>query len=298
MASRAYSVAKAVTVVTGAGSGIGRAICQRFAADRAKVVACVDIDVAAAQETAALCSAAMTSAGSGPSAGGDGDDEPAQAFALRADVSREGDIRRVITQVERRAGPIDYFVANAGILSDGGAEVANDEWQRIWGVNTMQHVYVARHLVPRMTAPLRPDGGCLVVTSSAAGLLTQIGSMAYSVTKAATVSAAEWLAITHGEHGLRVTCLCPQAVETAMTAGISGGGVAGVDGMITAEACADALVESISRNEFLCLPHKEVKKYMKRKADDTNRWISGMQRLQARYDQVMKSAIWGEASKL
>lgn len=293
-----HTLARKVTVITGAGSGIGRAIAQRFAAEHAKVVACVDIDLAAAQETAALCSSAMTAGGSGSGAGGAGDDEPAQAFALRADVSKEGDIRRVITQVERRAGPIDVFVANAGILSDGGAEVANDEWQRIWEVNTMQHVYVARHLVPRMTAPLRPEGGCLVITSSAAGLLTQIGSMAYSVTKAATVSAAEWLAITHGGAGLRVTCLCPQAVETAMTAGIAGGGVAGVDGMISAEECAESLVDSMERDEFLCLPHKSVKKYMQRKADDTNRWILGMRRLQAQYDQVMKASLWGENSKL
>jgi short-subunit dehydrogenase len=144
----------------------------------------------------------------------------------------------------------------------------------------MAHVYAARIMVPRM---VERGGGYLLQTASAAGLLTQIGSAPYSVTKHAALALAEWLAITFGDKGIKVSVLAPQAVNTAMTAGIENGGVAGVDGMLEPEAVADAVVLGLASEEFLILPHPEVLEYFRRKASDYDRWIGGMQRLQARF---------------
>jgi NAD(P)-dependent dehydrogenase (short-subunit alcohol dehydrogenase family) len=198
-----------IVVVTGAASGIGRAMCVRFAAEGAKAVVCADRDEAGAKATAAMM-------------GG---------RAFRTDVSREDDIRALIETVEAEVGPIDLFCSNAGIGVGGGAEASNDDWQRIWDINVMAHVWAARHLVPLMAAR---GGGYLLNTASAAGLLSQIGSAPYAVTKHAAVGLAEWLAITHGDQGIKVSVLCPQAVRTAMTAG-NPDGVASIDGMMEPE---------------------------------------------------------------
>ena len=145
----------------------------------------------------------------------------------------------------------------------------------------MAHIYAARHLVPRM---LERGGGYLLNTCSAAGLLTQIGSAPYSVTKHAALAFAEWLAVTYGDRGLKVSALCPQAVESKMTDGHrAGGGVAGVDGMLTPDQVADAVVEGLADERFLILPHPEVVEYFRRKASDYDRWLAGMRRLQARF---------------
>ena len=148
----------------------------------------------------------------------------------------------------------------------------------------MAHVWAARHLVPRM---LERGGGYLLNTASAAGLLIQIGSAPYTVTKHAAVGFAEWLAVTYGEQGLRVSVLCPQAVETKMTAGFEGGGVAGVDGMLAPEAVADAVIDGLRDERFLILPHPEVAEYERRKTADRDRWLTGMQRLQARFGDML-----------
>jgi NAD(P)-dependent dehydrogenase (short-subunit alcohol dehydrogenase family) len=247
-----------VCVVTGGASGIGRALARRFAADGARAVVVVDRDAKGAEAVA-------------ESVGGVG---------MQADVGREADIRRVIDDVETRCGPIDLFCSNAGILVVGGPEVPNDDWQRIWDINVMAHVLAARHLVPRM---LSRGGGYLLQTASAAGLLSQVGSAPYAVTKHAAVAFAEWLAITYGDRGLKVSVLCPQAVRTAMTDGIPGGGVAGIDGMLEPDRVADAVLEGLAAERFLILPHPEVAEYVRRKGEDVERWLRGMRRLQARF---------------
>ena len=256
-----------VIVVTGAASGIGRGLARRFAAEGAAAVVAVDYDgdgaVAVAEEIAA------TGIGS---------------LGLRADVSVEADIVSTIDQTEAAFGPIDLFCSNAGILVIGGEQVPDDDWQRIFDVNVMAHIYAARHLVPRMTAR---GNGYLLNTCSAAGLLTQIGSAPYSVTKHAALGFAEWLAITYGDQGLVVSALCPQAVESKMTAGVEGGGVAGVDGMLSPEDVARAVVDGLAAEEFLILPHPEVAEYFRRKAGDYERWLRGMRRLQSRFGAQM-----------
>jgi NAD(P)-dependent dehydrogenase (short-subunit alcohol dehydrogenase family) len=256
-----------VIVVTGAASGIGRGLARRFAADGAAAVVAVDFDGDGATAVAGELAAAG-----------------ATSLALRADVAREADVVAAIDRTESTFGPIDLFCSNAGILVIGGEQVSDDDWRRIFDVNVMAHIYAARHLVPRMIAR---GGGHLLNTCSAAGLLTQIGSAPYSVTKHAALGFAEWLAITYGDQGLTVSALCPQAVESKMTAGVEGGGVAGVDGMLSPEDVARAVVEGLAEEAFLILPHPEVAEYFRRKADDYERWLRGMRRLQARFGSLM-----------
>jgi NAD(P)-dependent dehydrogenase (short-subunit alcohol dehydrogenase family) len=246
-----------IVVVTGAASGIGRALARRFAQEGAKLVVCSDRNGDGVRAVAA-------------EVGG---------IAFTTDVSKEADIKHMIDTVEAEHGPIDLFCSNAGIGIGGGAEAPDEAWQRIWDINVMAHVWAARHMVPLMAAR---GEGYLLNTASAAGLLSQIGSAPYAVTKHAAVGLAEWLAITHGDKGIKVSVLAPQAVRTAMTAG-NPDGVASVDGMIEPEAVAEACVRAIEAEDFLILPHPEVLEYMRRKATDYNRWIGGMQKLQRRY---------------
>ena len=260
-------IADRVVVVTGAASGIGRGLAQRFAAEGARVVVAVDYDGPGATEVAA----ALTASGT-------------VSLGLQVDVSVEAALVAAIEQTEAEFGAIDLFCSNAGILAIGGQELPDDEWRRMIDVNVMAHIYAARNLVPKI---LERGDGYLLNTCSAAGLLTQIGSAPYSVTKHAALSFAEWLAVTYGDRGLKISALCPQAVESKMTAGIEGGGVAGVDGMITPEQVADAVVEGLSDERFLILPHPEVIDYFRRKADDYDRWLAGMRRLQARFGPQM-----------
>jgi NAD(P)-dependent dehydrogenase (short-subunit alcohol dehydrogenase family) len=246
-----------IVVVTGAASGIGRALCVRFAAEGAKAIVAADRDEAGAKATA----------------------EMVGGRAFRTDVSQEADIQALIDTVEAEVGPIDLFCSNAGIGVGGGAETPNADWQRIWDINVMAHVWAARHLVPLMAAR---GGGYLMNTASAAGLLSQIGSAPYAVTKHAAVGLAEWLAITHGDQGIKVSVLCPQAVKTAMTAG-NPDGVASIDGMMEPDFLADVVVQSLEKEEFLILPHPEVLTYMRNKTNDYGRWIGGMRKLNRRF---------------
>src|SRR4051794_37799932 len=247
-----------IVVITGAASDIGRAMAQRFAAEGAKLIVCADRDEPGAKATA----------------------EGIGGVAFKVDVSREADIAGLIETVERDHGPIDLFCSNAGIGVGGGAETPNEDWQRIWDINVMAHVWAARHLVPRMAAR---GGGYLLNTASAAGLLSQIGSAPYAVTKHAAVGLAEWLSITHGDQGIKVSVLCPQAVRTAMTAG-NPDGVASIDGMMEPEELAEVTVGCIEREEFLILPHPQVLEYMRNKTADYGRWIGGMRKLNRRYE--------------
>jgi NAD(P)-dependent dehydrogenase (short-subunit alcohol dehydrogenase family) len=245
-----------VVVVTGGASGIGRAMAERFHREGAAKVVVADLDGDGARRVA------------------DGID----GWSMAVDVSRERDLIELIDQTEQQFGPIALFCSNAGIGLGRGLDEPDEVWQKIWSINTLSHVYAARNLIPRMKAR---GGGYLLNTASAAGLLSQIGSVTYAVTKHAAVALAEWIAITHGRDGIKVSVLCPQAVRTPMTAG--GPGVAAVDGMIEPEDVAECVVKALADETFLVLPHPTVAEYIKRKTSDYDRWIKGMQRLQERY---------------
>ncbi len=244
-------------IVTGGANGIGRALAQRFAAEGARVVV-ADLDFECARQLAAEI----------------------DGLALAVDVADEAALRALVERAEREVGPVDLFCSNAGIGALGGLEVANEGWQRIWEVNVMAHVYAARAVLPSMLAR---GGGYLLITASAAGLLTQIDSAPYSVTKHAAVGLAEWLAVRYGDRGIAVSALCPQAVRTAMTADYADGGVAGVDGMLEPEQVADCAVEAIGEERFLILPHPTVAGYLQKKVADYDRWLAGMRRLRDRF---------------
>jgi NAD(P)-dependent dehydrogenase (short-subunit alcohol dehydrogenase family) len=251
-------------VVTGAAGGIGAALASRFATEGARAVVVADRDAAGVEAVAGRIT----------------NDSAAAAMAMACDVSKESDLQALVDATEDRFGPIDLFCSNAGVIMLGGADASDQDWRVSLDVNVMAHVYAARILVPRM---LERGGGYLLQTASAAGLLTQLGSAPYSVTKHAALALAEWLAITYGDQGLKVSVLAPQAVRTAMTAGVVDGGVAGVDGMLEPEAVADAVVAGLDAESFLILPHPQVLEYFQRKASDYERWLRGMRRLQAQF---------------
>lgn len=245
-----------VIVVTGGAAGIGAALCRRFAAEGARGVVVADRDAEGARRVAAEI-------------GG---------MAVEVDVASEAKVIRLVEQTTAHFGPIDLFCSNAGIATMGGVDASDADWQRTWDVNVMAHVYAARAVLPGM---LVRGEGYLVQTASAAGLLTQIGSAPYALTKHAAVALAEWLAITHGDAGIGVSCLCPLGVETAMLRNAPGGiGDHLRAGAMTAEAVAEAVVAGIAEERFLILPHPEVAEYFRHKADDYDRWIRGMRRLQ------------------
>ena len=247
-----------IVVITGAAGGIGKAMAARFAQEGTREIVVVDINEPGVHASA----------------------KELGCIAMTADVSKEADIVRVIEDTERQVGPIDLFCSNAGIGAGADIQSPDEEWQLSWDVNLMPHVYAARHLVPRMIAR---GGGYLLNTASAAGLLNQIGGAAYGVTKHAAVGFGEWVAITHGHEGIKVSLLCPQAVRTAMTENEgSATAAASGDGMMEPEELAEVVVEGLRDERFLILPHPEVLTYMQRKAGDYDRWIGGMNRLAQR----------------
>lgn len=255
------SLAGKVAVVTGAGSGIGEAMLRRFAAEGMQTVA-VDLDeerlAAVVGQTASL--------------------------AATLDVADEQATKHLVADVEDRLGPIDLFCFNAGIATMGGVEVSNALWHRTWEVNLMSHVYGLRAVLPSMLA--RKEGH-LLHTASAAGLLTNIGAAPYSVTKHAVVALAEWVSMTYGDQGIEVSCLCPQFVETPMLDDLATtpGTQQWVRGVaVTADDVADAVVEGLRAGRFLILPHPEVAEYFRKKADDYDRWLGGMRKLQRNLD--------------
>lgn len=247
-----------VVVVTGGARGIGRALAARFASEGATAVVVVDIDAEGARSAAADIG----------------------ATAMRCDVALEDDVADLVKEIETAHGRIDVFCSNAGIAVGGGPEASNADWQRIWDINFMSHVYVARHVLPGM---LVRKEGYLVGTVSAAGLLNHVFAAPYGATKAAALSFFEWLSIAHGDDGIRVSCLCPQGVKTDMLA--LERSRLGIDfleaGALEPEAVAAAVVEGIRAERFLILPHPEVADFFKRKADDYDRWLRGMRRLRA-----------------
>jgi NAD(P)-dependent dehydrogenase (short-subunit alcohol dehydrogenase family) len=245
-------------VITGAGSGIGRACARRFAAEGARVVV-ADRNLEPVQTLASEI----------------------DGLAVQTDVSREQDIRRLVAQAREDGGSIDLFFSNAGVPGPpGGPEAPNDELQRTWEINVMAHVWAARAVLPEMVAR---GEGYLLSTASAAGLLTQVAALAYSITKHAAVALAEWISITYADAGIKVSCLCPQAVRTPMlevaledpvsAAPLLAGGV------VEPEEVADAVVAGLREERFLILPHEEVARHMALKGSQPERWLNGMRRL-------------------
>jgi len=265
-----------VVVVTGAGSGIGEAIARAAHAAGARHVVVADLHGHEAERVAA-------------DIGG---------TAVAIDVRDESAIQQMVESTLDAHGPIDLFVSNAGFVTAAGLEDTNEAIQTMWEVHCMAHIYAARAVLPSMIA--RGDG-YILSTASAAGLLTQIGSMAYSMTKAAAVSLAEWLSISHHHQGIRFSVLCPQAVATnivrnspqnsmaaARTGGATGaddkgfeGGVASGDGVLDPADVAQLCLQAIRDEQFLILPHPEVATYTERKATDRDRWLAGMRRFQS-----------------
>src|SRR6267378_3479247 len=242
-------VADRIVVVTGGARGIGRALARRFATAGAEAVVVVDTD-------------------------GDGASAVAREIggkAIRCDISREEEVAHMVSEVHATNGRIDIFCSNAGIAVGGGPDASTSDWQRLWEVNVMAHVFVARHVLPRM---LDRREGYLLGTVSAAGLLNHVFAAPYAATKAAALSLFEWLSIAHGAEGIRVSCLCPQGVKTDMLAAEKRLGLEFLtDSALEPEQVAEIVLQGIRDEKFLILPHPEVAEYFTRKATDYDRWL-------------------------
>ena len=256
-------VADKVVVVTGGANGIGKALCERFHAEGARVVIVADLE----EENAKLVADAV---------GG-------EAFGVN--VRDESQITAMVKDVESRHGAVDLFCSNAGIIAGDGepwwaTSASDDVWQAMWEVHVMAHIYAGRACLPGM---IERGSGYFLNTVSAAGLLNQIGDAAYSTTKHAALGFAEALAITHRDDGIKVSALCPQAVATRMIGDTKDGGNAGVDGVLSPEQVAEEVIQGLAGEEFLILPHKEVEEYRRRKTDDYDRWLGGMSKLRRKF---------------
>src|SRR5271165_3234781 len=246
-------------VVTGGAGGIGRALARRFAAESARGVVVADRDLAGASAIA----------------------EEVHGLAVELDAGSEDSVRSLVEQASAAFGPVDIFISNAGVPGGlGGPEVPDDVWEEAWRVNVLAHVWASRALLPEM---LDRRDGYLVNTASAAGLLTQVSSLVYSVTKHAAVALAEWLAIEYGDAGIRVSCICPQGVRTPMLelAMDEPAGAAALlaGGLIEPEDVADAVVAGLREERLLILPHENVAGFLALKGSDPERWLRGMRRL-------------------
>jgi len=256
-------------VVTGAAGGIGEGLAERFHSEGARVVV-ADLQVAAAGVVADRLNA----------------QRPGSALAVVVDVGTEEGNRVLIEKAEAAFGPIDLFFANAGVGIGRGPESPESEWELAFNVNVHAHRWAARYLLPGW---LDRGEGYFCSTASAAGLLSQIGSAVYSLTKHAAVAFAEWMSITYGDAGVRVSCLCPQGVNTAMlrsgddpSTGISSSVVRAAGRVLEPAEVAEVAVATINAETFLILPHEEVLTYLQRKTGDYDRWLAGMRKLQAR----------------
>lgn len=254
-----------VAVVTGGASGIGAALCRRIGAAGAAGVAVADLDAEGCSAVAAELAASGV-----------------RSLPVPTDVATEAAVAALVDRASTELGPIDLFCANAGIAVSGGAEVPNAQWQRIWDVNVMAHVYAARAVIPTMA---ERGGGYLLMTASAAGLLTNLGSAPYTVTKHAAVAFAEWLSITHAHQGIKVSCLCPQGVRTPLLLGglaagdAAGSAVLASGALLEPDEVAAVALDALAEERFLVLPHPEVATYVRHRAEDHERWLRGMRRL-------------------
>ncbi len=246
-----------VIIVTGGAHGIGRALCRRFANEQPRGLIVADIDFESAHAVA----------------------NESHGVAVKCDVSLEQDVKNLIEQAQSTFGSVDLFCANAGIAMSGGAELTNDEWQQALQVNFLSHLYAVRALIPSM---LERGSGYFLHTASAAGLLTELSSAPYSVTKHAVIALAEWVAITYGKQGIGVSCLCPQGVKTRMLQGDHPVVDMLHETALEPQQVADCVVEGLASEHFLILPHPEVAEYFQRKAGDYDRWLGGMRKLRTR----------------
>lgn len=253
-------------VITGAASGIGRALALRFARERPRGLVLADLP---RQQAPLAALAAALEAGDGARL------PPVPTLAVATDVADEPSVRALVAAAEERFGHVDVFCSNAGLIRDGSEHAPDADWDLSWRVHVMAHVYAARAVVPGMRAR---GEGYLLNTASAAGLITSLPSATYAVSKHAAVALAEWLAIQHGDAGVRVSVLCPQAVDTPMIRDRAGAAAAANDGVIGADALADCVVAGMRAESFLILPHPQVLEYFRRKGADYDRWIGGMQR--------------------
>ncbi len=248
-----------VAIITGGASGIGAAVAHRFEQEGACGIVIADLDLEGAETVAR-------------EVGG-------SALAVRCNVALESDILALVAAARARFGRIDVYISNAGILGpSGGLDISDAIWDSMWNIHVKAHVWAARAVLPEM---LVRGEGYFLVTASAAGLLNIVETAPYGVTKHAAVAFAEWLRIAYGRQGIRVSCLCPQAVSTPMTA--HGTGSAGVDGALTPDQVAQSVLDTMRAERFLSLPHPEVLSYLQGKTQDYDRWLGGMQKLHARY---------------
>ena len=243
-----------VIAITGGGSGIGKALALKLASLQPKGLAVIDLDGESAREVA----------------------DEAGGIGIQADVGLEEDVVASIDETEARFGPIDIYVANAGIGHLGGVELDNAIWQKTWDVNVMAHVYATRALLPKM---LKRGDGYLVFTSSAAGMLVNMGTAPYTATKHAALGLAEWVAVTHGPQGIKVSCVCPQFVRTPMVEEFDlTPAMRGFvnEGIIEPAQVAEDIVVGIEREEFLILPHPIVKEFVQAKSQNHQKWLKTM----------------------
>ncbi|WP_213956572.1 SDR family oxidoreductase [Variovorax sp. dw_954] len=255
-----------VVIVTGGASGIGKALCERFAQEGARGVVVADLDAAGAQRVA----------------------EAIGGMGVGVNVAVEAEMQALVQAATERFGQVDVFCSNAGIIVRGDEDTPNADWQRHWDVNLMAHVYAARAVLPQMLAR---GEGYLVQTASAAGLLSQVNAAPYSVTKHAAVGFAEWLSIAHGDQGIRVSCLCPQGVLTPMLMGADGSQRSQSflgDGAVSPDSVAGAVIDAMQEERFLVLPHPEVLTFLQRKTADYDRWLRGMRRLREKLVGMVK----------
>lgn len=247
-----------IIFVTGGANGIGRALCERFAVEGAKKIIVADIDFENAQTVA----------------------DAFDGKAIRLDVSDETQVKSAVEETLSEFGQINLVCSNAGIGgADGGLDVSNDVWQKIYEINVLSHLYLSRAVFPSM---IERGAGYFLITASAAGLLTHPTAAPYVVSKHAAVAFAEWLSIAYHKRGIKVSCLCPQGVKTAL--------IASADGMpenflmaeaITAEACAEAVVKGLESEKFLILPHPEVADYIRNKAENYDRWLHSLRKIRS-----------------
>jgi NAD(P)-dependent dehydrogenase (short-subunit alcohol dehydrogenase family) len=257
-----------VVVVTGGANGIGAAMARRFAAEGAGAVIVADRDGERAHQVAGQLAAAGT-----------------EALAVRTDVGVEDDVRALVATTLDRFGRVDLLCSNAGLAFGRGIDAPAEDWARAWSVNVMAHIYAARAVLPAM---LERGEGYLLQTCSAAGLLTNPGDAPYTLSKHAAVGLAEWLAVTYGDRGIKISALCPQGVRTRMLLdGLASGDpaarvVAAAGALLEPDEVAAAVVEGLRAERFLILPHREVAGFVRQKADDPDRWLAGVRRLVAR----------------
>lgn len=245
-----------IILVTGGANGIGKALCERFASEGARKIIVADLDYENAQAVA----------------------HKIDGLAIRLDVSDEAQVKTAIEEILNEFGQIDLVCSNAGIGgAEGGLEVANDVWQKIYEINVLSHLYLSRAVFPSM---LERGAGYFLITASAAGLLTHPTAAPYAVTKHAAVALAEWLSIAYQERGIKISCLCPQGVKTDLIKSAEGEPENFLMAeAITAEECADAVVKGLESEKFLILPHAEVGQYIINKAENYDRWLHSLRKI-------------------